>query len=74
MYTTPYPAVGGAGVQTITYTFIDTNGCVNSMSDNVEVFALPLVSFTALADLCVDAGIQFGVCIASQLHRYFLRT
>ena len=28
--------------------------------DDVEVFALPSVTFTALADLCVDAGVQSG--------------
>ena len=27
-------------------------------SDDVEVFALPIVTFTALADLCIDAGVQ----------------
>ena len=54
------PAAAGAGVHILTYTFTDGNGCTNSASDDVEVFDLPVVSFTALADLCVDAGVQSG--------------
>ena len=52
------PMAAGAGTHTITYTYTDGNGCVNSASDDVEVFDLPVVSFTALADLCIDAGVQ----------------
>ncbi len=52
------PATAGAGVHTITYTYTDGNGCENSASDDVEVFDLPVVTFTALADLCIDAGVQ----------------
>ena len=54
------PAAAGVGVHTITYTYTDANGCTNSITDDVEVFALPVLTFTALADLCVDAGIQAG--------------
>ena len=54
------PAAAGVGVHTITYTYTDGNGCTNSATDDVEVFDLPVVSFTALADLCVDAGVQSG--------------
>jgi hypothetical protein len=46
---------------TITYTFRNTNGCTNFASDDLEVFALPTVTFTAPADLCIDAGIQSGL-------------
>ncbi len=52
------PAAAGVGTHTLTYTFTDANGCINSASDNVEVFALPTVTFTAPADLCIDAGVQ----------------
>ncbi|WP_198515592.1 HYR domain-containing protein [Ulvibacter sp. MAR_2010_11] len=55
------PAAAGAGVHTLTYTFTDANGCSASDSDDVEVFALPTVTFTALADLCIDAGVQAGL-------------
>jgi gliding motility-associated-like protein len=54
------PAAAGVGVHIITYSFTDVNGCSNTITDNVEVFALPLLTFTALADLCQDAGVQLG--------------
>ncbi|WP_415376440.1 T9SS type A sorting domain-containing protein [Patiriisocius sp. Uisw_017] len=55
------PAAAGAGTHTITYTFEDGNGCSSSASDDVEVFTTPVVAFTALADVCVDAGVQTGL-------------
>jgi hypothetical protein len=55
------PAVVGIGIHTITYDFTDGNGCSNSASDDVEVLDLPTVNFTALSDLCVDAGVQIGL-------------
>ncbi|MBX2827118.1 MAG: HYR domain-containing protein [Flavobacteriaceae bacterium] len=55
------PAAAGVGTHTLTYTFTDANGCSASATDDVEVFALPSVTFTALADLCVDAGVQTGI-------------
>ncbi|RKN02049.1 T9SS C-terminal target domain-containing protein [Aquimarina sp. BL5] len=55
------PATAGVGIHTITYSFTDANGCDNSASDTIEVFDLPTVTFTAPADLCVDAGIQTGL-------------
>ena len=54
-------AAAGVGVHTLTYTFTDMNGCTNSASDDVEVFALPVVAFTAPADMCVSAGVQAGL-------------
>ena len=55
------PAAAGAGVHTITYTYTDVNGCTSSANDDVEVFALPVVTFTAPVDLCIDAGVQVGL-------------
>jgi len=55
------PAGAGVGTHTITYTFTNANGCTNAASDDVEVFALPTVTFTAPMDLCVDAGVQAGL-------------
>ncbi len=55
------PAAAGVGLHTITYTFTNGNGCTAAATDQVEVFALPSVSFTAIADLCVDAGVQTGL-------------
>ncbi len=54
------PSAAGVGIHTITYTYTDGNGCTNSASDDVEVFALPVLSFTAVGDVCVDAGAQSG--------------
>ena len=55
------PAAAGVGTQTLTYTFVDVNGCSNYASDDVEVFALPNVGFTAPADMCVDASVLTGL-------------
>ncbi|MFT5165066.1 MAG: hypothetical protein ACI8P3_000290, partial [Saprospiraceae bacterium] len=55
------PATAGVGVHTLTYTYTDANGCTNSATDNIEIFALPTVTFTALADLCLNAGVQAGL-------------
>ncbi|MDB3906151.1 hypothetical protein N9355_01620, partial [Crocinitomicaceae bacterium] len=55
------PAAAGVGTHTITYTFTNANGCTKSAVDQVDVFALPTVTFTALADLCVNDGVQAGL-------------
>ncbi|MBT7142429.1 MAG: T9SS type A sorting domain-containing protein, partial [Bacteroidetes bacterium] len=45
----------GDGFFDITYTYTDTNGCINSETQSVTVFPLPLVSFTGLAaEYCID--------------------
>ncbi|NQY06630.1 MAG: hypothetical protein HRT68_10715, partial [Flavobacteriaceae bacterium] len=54
------PAAAGVGIHTITYTYTDTDGCSSSASDTIEVFATTL-TFTAPADLCIDAGVQTGL-------------
>jgi PKD repeat protein len=52
------PMTAGAGDHLITYTFEDANGCVNDTSQTITVFDLPVVTFDALADICVDeAGV-----------------
>ena len=55
------PAAAGNGVQTITYTYTDENGCTDSASDDIEVFDFPVVTFTAPGDLCIDAGVHTGL-------------
>jgi len=55
------PAVAGVGTHTLTYTFTNANGCTGSAMDDVEVFALPVVTFTAPSDICIDAGVQTGL-------------
>ena len=55
------PSTAGAGTHTITYTYSGGNGCMDFATDNIEIFALPTPSFTAPADLCIDAGTQTGL-------------
>ena len=50
------PATAGTGTHTITYTYTDGNGCVNQRNSDITVNALPVVTFGALADVCVDAA------------------
>jgi len=40
--------VAGAGVHTITYTYTDVNGCTNSATQDLMVYALPVVTFEAI--------------------------
>lgn len=56
------PTEAGTGVHTITYTYTDqSTGCINSASDDIEIFEAPTVSFTALPDLCLLDGVQTGL-------------
>lgn len=47
------PTVAGAGTKTLTYT---VNG--TPITDEVEVVPVPMIAFSALSDLCIDAGVQ----------------
>ncbi len=38
------PAAAGAGVHKITYTFTSTDGCINTATQDIEVYALPKIS------------------------------
>lgn len=42
------PAFAGIGTHTVTFNYTDTNGCSNSLSQQTEVVALPVVSFSGL--------------------------
>ena len=48
------PALSGSGDHTITYTFTNPNGCTDSASDNIEVFAAPVVALTLTEDNTCD--------------------
>jgi trimeric autotransporter adhesin len=53
------PSVAGVGLHSIIYTYSDANGCVNSQTQSVNVFALPLVGiFDINPQYCVsDAAV-----------------
>ena len=42
------PYLAAVGINVVTYTYTDVNGCTNSESQNVTVTGLPIVSFSGL--------------------------
>lgn len=42
------PAAAGVGIHNITYTFSDVNGCTNSATQQVQVYAQPTVTISGL--------------------------
>lgn len=50
------PLVAGTGMHEIYYTVTDMNGCVNSDSTIITVNAIPTVSVSPVAALCLDAA------------------
>ncbi|WP_298263527.1 gliding motility-associated C-terminal domain-containing protein [uncultured Lutibacter sp.] len=55
------PNAAGVGTHSITYTYTNANNCSYAASDNIEVFALPTVTFTAPGDLCANVVTQTGL-------------
>ena len=56
------PAGAGVGTHTLTYTFTDGgNGCTDSAMDDVEVLALPVVTFVGGGTYCLGDGVQTGL-------------
>ncbi len=50
------PATAGTGTHTLTYTYSDGIGCMNSATQNIVVNSLPVVSLAALANTCQNAS------------------
>ena len=51
------PSSAGVGTHVITYTYTDANGCVNSATDEVEVYPLPVVTLMlSSTEVCVDGS------------------
>lgn len=49
------PAQAGVGTHAVVYTYQDAYGCVNSISDSIEVFAVPLVELPlAFSNVCTN--------------------
>jgi gliding motility-associated-like protein len=58
-----YPSDAGAGTHTLTYTYRDQHGCVDSVAANVTVWplpAIPTVSVIDSASLCDDAPVTLS--------------
>lgn len=55
VYFHPELATAAASPHTITYTYTDANGCANSATQSVVVNEVPIIAFTAVMPLCVDA-------------------
>jgi hypothetical protein len=51
-----YPEMAGVGTHTLTYTFQDLNGCVNSTTQFIIVNPLPVVTFGSLGEICYNAN------------------
>ncbi len=50
-----YPNLAAVGLNAITYTYTDGNGCTNTDVQNVEIIGLPIVYFTGLVNpYCED--------------------
>ncbi len=49
------PNTAGAGRHTITYTFADSNGCVNSASKDINVNPLPIVTLDDFKGVCLNS-------------------
>ncbi|REJ84314.1 MAG: T9SS C-terminal target domain-containing protein [Bacteroidetes bacterium] len=46
------PALAGAGIHQIVYTYTDASGCIATASASITVNALPVVSMTPFTDVC----------------------
>ncbi|GEM_PF-1260015 len=49
------PNLAGIGIHTLTYTYTDINGCVNSITNTITVTPVPEVTFNTLPDVCYNA-------------------
>ena len=53
------PALAGAGIFNITYSYTDANGCTNSTASLATVNALPVAAFTTAPIACLNVPFQF---------------
>ncbi|WP_139959334.1 T9SS type B sorting domain-containing protein [Flavicella sediminum] len=50
------PSISLAGTFTISYDYTDANGCDASTTIDITVNPLPVINFTSIPDLCIDAA------------------
>ena len=55
------PAAAGAGTHTLTYTFTDGNNCTNSITQTIQVYALPNVVMSSNTSICIGGTTQLNV-------------
>ncbi len=60
------PKAAGVGVHTITYTFTSSDGCINSVAQDIEVFALPEVESKDKIYLLAGGRMPIGVKIKNE--------
>ncbi|HSA42772.1 MAG TPA: hypothetical protein P5112_03735 [Bacteroidales bacterium] len=51
------PVIAGTGTHTITYTYVDVNGCNNACTFTITVHEVPVVSCPDDFELCLNSGI-----------------
>ncbi|TAL68597.1 MAG: T9SS type A sorting domain-containing protein [Bacteroidetes bacterium] len=49
------PKTAGVGKHTITYSYSDQNGCSNSVSSDINVNPLPIVTISSMNDVCLNS-------------------
>jgi len=47
-------SVAGVGAKTLTYTYTDANGCTNSITNSITVYALPTASISYATPYCAE--------------------
>ncbi|MFC2101326.1 LamG-like jellyroll fold domain-containing protein, partial [Bacteroidota bacterium] len=50
------PSISGAGNHILTYSYSDTNGCINSATQIITVHPMPSLSFNPLTSVCVNTS------------------
>jgi len=56
------PSLGLIGLNPVSYSYTDANGCSNYTSFSIEVLPLPVVSFEAVAPMCINSNpVQLNV-------------
>ncbi|HRZ42786.1 MAG TPA: T9SS type A sorting domain-containing protein [Bacteroidales bacterium] len=55
------PNAAGAGIHTLTYTYTDGNNCTNSITQTIQVYALPNLVMSSNTSICIGASTQLGV-------------
>lgn len=58
------PNAAGAGIHTITYTYMDGNSCWNTITQTIQVYALPVLTMSANPTICAGFSAPISVSAA----------